>query len=346
MDVFWRLYMLSVLPDLSAIADSEIRELAVAISQLPTHPLMVEQLTSALRTEGLAVRVLDAWRQLDDLLSGHGRQITLCLDGLDAAFKADTARRRRGLVDLFTAWQASFANLKRVAVKVFLRTDLWQDLVFPEKSHIRGREMKLAWDERNLWRLVVKRAFNSGEFRNWCERSVPGTVMDAGAVESAAQADLYPYLDRLFEHHIWTGKNSLSRNWIHRRLGDAKGAVYPRDLICLLRESIDVERERLREHQRTSEESVISRQSLSEALEPTSRQRVEAVREEYPELVSALETLRGLDAGGKIEHLKRRLDDRQINDLSEAGVVRLTAGDYFVPDLYRHGLDMPRMGPR
>lgn len=346
MDVFWRLYMLSVVPDLTVIADSEIRESAQAISQLPGHPVMVGQLVERLRAEGLAVRVHDAWRQMEDSLDTQGRRITLCLDGLDAAFKADTDRRRRGLVDLFTAWQASFSGLKRVGVKVFLRADLWQELSFPEKSHIRGREMKLAWDERNLWRLVMKRAFHSGEFRGWCGRSLPGTVMETGAVESAAQTDLYPYLDRLFEHHIWTGKNSLSRNWVVRRLGDSKEAVYPRDLICLLREAILAEQDRLREHLRTSDESVISRQSLSQALAPTSRQRVGAVREEYPELHSALKTLRGFSAAGEIEHLKQRLDGRQINDLSEAGVIGLSEGNYFVPDLYRHGLDMPRMGPR
>ncbi len=346
MDVFWCLYMLSVLPDLSAIANSEIRDLAAALSQLPGQPIMVEQLIERLHAEGIAVRVLDAWRQLDASLAGQHKQVALCLDGLDAAFKADTDRRRRGLVDLFMAWQASFSSLKCVAVKVFLRTDLWQDLSFPEKSHMRGREMKLVWDDRNLWRLVVKRALHSGEFRGWCERSLPTPVIDQGAVEAAAETDLYPYLDRLFEHHIWTGKHSLSRSWVLRRLRDAKGAVYPRDLICLLREAIGVERERLRERQRTSEESVISRQSLSDALEPTSRQRVDAVREEYPELLSALETLRGLNAGGKIEHLRQRLHDRQINDLSEAGVIGLTEGEYVVPDLYRHGLDMPRMGPR
>jgi MinD-like ATPase involved in chromosome partitioning or flagellar assembly/DNA-binding TFAR19-related protein (PDSD5 family) len=351
MDVFWRLYMLSALPDLSAIADSEIRHLAGALSRLPDQPTTVDQFIQGLRAVDLGVRVLDAWRQLDDSLAGQGKQIALCLDGLDAAFKANPDRRRRGLVDLFTAWQASFSSLKRVTVKVFLRTDLWQDLSFPEKSHIRGKEMKLAWDDRNLWRLVVKRALHSQEFHAWCERSLPAPAMnrravESAAVESAAETDLHPYLDLLFEHHIWTGKNSLSRNWVLRRLRDAKGAVYPRDLICLFREAISVERNRLREHQRTSEESVISRQSLSDALEPTSRQRVDALREEYPELAPALEKLRGLTVTGRIEQLKEQLDDRQINVLSEAGVIGLTEGEYVVPDLYRHGLNMPRMGPR
>ena len=168
------------------------------------------------------------------------------------------------------------------------------------------------------------------------------------AIETAGERDLHPVLDRLFEHHIWAGKNSLSRNWILRRLEDAREAVYPRDLICLLQEAIPSERERLREGQRIAEDAVLSRQSLSDALDPTSRQRVDAVREEFPELVDTLEKLRGLNASGPIDKLKERgVAPSMIELLTEAGVLSLNQlGEYAVPDLYRHGLDMPRMGPR
>jgi len=248
---------------------------------------------------------------------------------------------------LFSAWQSSFSKMGRVSVKIFLRTDLWQDLSFPEKSHFRGKEMKLAWDKRNLWRLVVKRAIHSPHFSRWCDESLNVPVMNEGAVETAGEKDLHPYLDRLFEHHIWAGKNSLTRNWILRRLEDAKDAIYPRDLVCLLQEAIRIEGERLRESQRYSDESAISRQSLSDALDPTSRQRVDALREEYPELRQVLDSLKGQNSTGSLETLKKFLQDGEISKLSEAGVLRLKEeGNYLVPDLYRHGLEMPRMGPR
>ncbi len=347
MDVFWRLYMLSVLPNLSAVTDSGVRKLAAIISRLPNKPLEVRELIEGMREGDIAVRILNAWSEVDASLAADGRQIILCLDGLDAAFKADVERRKRGLVQLFTAWQSSFSKMTRVSVKIFLRTDLWQDLSFPEKSHFRGKEMKLAWDKRSLWRLIVKRAIHSKHFRHWCDESLNAPVMNEGAVETAGEKDLHPYLDRLFEHHIWAGKNSLTRNWILRRLEDAKDAIYPRDLVCLLQEAIHIECERLREGQRCSEESAISRQSLSDALDPTSRQRVESLREEYPELAPVLESLKGQNSTGPLETLKGLLQDGQISVLSEAGVIRLKEeGNYLVPDLYRHGLEMPRMGPR
>ncbi len=347
MDVFWRLYMLSVLPNTSAVTDSGVRKLAEIISRLPDNPLKVRELIDGLREGEIAVRVFNAWSEVEGSLAADRRQIILCLDGLDAAFKADSGRRKRGLVQLFSAWQSSFSKMRSVSVKIFLRTDLWQDLSFPEKSHFRGKEMRLAWDKGNLWRLVAKRALHSGHFRRWCDDSLNAPVMNEGAVETAGERDLHPYLDRLFEHHIWAGKNSLTRTWILRRLEDAKDAIYPRDLVCLLQEAIHFESERLREGQRYSEESAISRQSVSVALDPTSRQRVDALREEYPELGPVLDSLKGQNSTGALETLKRFVKDDKISVLSEAGVIRLKEeGNYLVPDLYRHGLEMPRMGPR
>ena len=82
-------------------------------------------------------------------------------------------------------------------------------------------------------------------------------------------------------------------------------------------------------------------------MDPTSRQRVDAVREEFPELVDTLERLRGLNASGTIDKLKERgVAPNMVELLIEAGVLNLNQqGDYAVPDLYRHGLDMPRMVP-
>jgi cellulose biosynthesis protein BcsQ len=346
MDVFWRLYVLSVLPNVNSISDPELLSAARKIARMANEPRLVSEVVHFLRVPDMAVRVLDTWKKLDGQLGESGMRFILCLDGLDAAFKADADRRERGLVDLFTAWQGTFATLKHVNLKIFLRTDLWQHLSFPEKSHLRGREMRLTWDSRDLWRMVIKRAISSPGFRHWCEQSLPTPVLSEDAVETAGERDLYPYLDRLFEHHIWAGKNSLSRNWILRRLADAKGAIYPRDLVCLNQEAIGTEKERIGERQRTTDTSVISRQSLSDALTPTSRQRVDAVCEEYPELRPVFDLLRGQLATGNL-NLLSRLSEKDIAILSEAGVIRLLEeGSYLVPDLYRHGLDMPRPGPR
>lgn len=346
LDPFWRVYALSAVPSHNVVSDADIRAAAALIPRLRAEPLLKDGLVRFLRLEDIELRLLNAWRELDRHLAEQRSQVILCLDGLDVAFKADTKRRERGLVDLFTAWQSAFSAQPNISLKIFLRADLWQSLSFPEKSHLRSREMKLTWEDRNLWRLVVKRAIDSPRFEEWLNRSPVMPALTPGAVETAGEPALHPYLDRLFDRHIWKGKNSLSRNWLLRRLADARGVIYPRDLICLLREALGNEANRIGEGSRVSEDSVVSRQSLSEALAPTSIQRVDALREEYPELVGALERMRGMDAAGRIDNLKSNVGDNDLNLLSEAGVVKLKEeGDYVVPDLYRHGLEMPRKGP-
>ena len=111
--------------------------------------------------------------------------------------------------------------------------------------------MKLTWDDRNLWRLVVKRAIDSPCFSHWLKSSPVLPELTAAAVESAGEPALHPCLDRLFDRHIWTGKNSLSRNWLLRRLKDAWSVIYPRDLICLLHEALQKESSRIREGARS-----------------------------------------------------------------------------------------------
>ena len=152
LDPFWRVYALSAVPNHSVVQDADIRAALGLIPRLRTEPLLKDELVRYLRTEDIELRLLNAWRELDQYLARENHPAILCLDGLDAAFKADTKRRERGLVDLFTAWQSVFADQSHVQTKIFLRADLWQSLSFPEKSHLRGREMKLTWEDRSLWR--------------------------------------------------------------------------------------------------------------------------------------------------------------------------------------------------
>ena len=272
MDVFWRLYMLAALPEKTTtkISDPDVRSAVRTLAQLLEGPALMDEAIRLLKGD-LGVRVLAVWKQLDSDWAAERTAMTFCLDGLDTAFKGDIERRKRGLADLFTAWQSTFAALTAVQIKVFLRSDLWQSLSFPEKSHFRGKELKLTWDRHDLWRMVTKRALSSPGFSEWC--AAPSRFVPSGdAIETAGERDLHPVLDRLFEHHIWAGKNSLSRNWILRRLEDAREAVYPRDLICLLQEAIPSERERLREGQRIAKDAVLcaSRCPMPWILRPVS----------------------------------------------------------------------------
>ncbi len=356
MDVFWRLYLFARLPNEPDLRDEQVQAAVACLRVLPSDSSAIIRFFQHFSAPQMAIRVHDAWTRLDAVYREHETRLFLCLDGLDAAFKADADRRERGLKALFVAWQATFSQLRNIELKVFLRTDLWGRLSFPEKSHLRGKDMKLTWEDRDLWRLVVKRAISAPRFHELCKIALPAPVIAESAMEAIGERALYPYLDLFFEPQIWSGKNALSRNWITRRLKDAKDAIFPRDLVCLFQEAITSESDRLEEQRRFSETSVLSREALSNALAPTSEQRVQALREEYPELGLLLDSLTGLSSQGPLEDLTARLEGKStaipaqkaIEVLREAGVILILVeeGQYQVPDLYRHGLQMSRPGPR
>jgi cellulose biosynthesis protein BcsQ len=352
MDVVWRAYMLSRI-ERPVIDYPLLTRACEALRNLNDHPEGLRDIEAFLHDPDAAVGVDQAWKATDRSLAARSETLFLLLDGLDLAFKDDVERRERGITALFIAWQATFSTMERVRPKIFLRNDIWERLTFPERSNLLGREMKLTWDDKNLWRLLVKRALAAPAFAEWT-REVVSTALNPASVETASERDVLPYLDRLFDRHIWAGKNSLSRNWMLRRLADAHGAIYPRDLVSLVREAVQVEMERVRERQAVSDAAVISRRSLADALSPTSRQRVHAVEEEYPELRQALAALSGLPSVGQpaqlLEHLREggiQGPDAVLDRLRDAGVLKFEQdGNYRVPELYRLGTNMTRLGPR
>lgn len=351
LDALWRVYALAQLEtdivQLSPVASSAI-DCLIGLARGRTD------LTDALRALAapeLPLEIDRAWQSVDAALAERGQSVTLYFDGLDTITKGDLDARDRALRGLFSAWQSSFSKLDRVSTKILIRTDLWEQLSFPEKSHLRARTMRLVWQPPELWRLVLKRVLHANTFVRIAEaRGLP--LLSAATAETTSVEAAYAYLDVLFEERIWTGKNSLARNWILRRLEDANDVIFPRDVLCLLQQAALEEERRLRERARTAQDAVLSRESLQRALIPTSEQRVDAVREEYPELAALLASLSGVNANGKlqelssyIERVPSQLVENPIEALRRAGVLGVDGDEYKVPALYHYGLNMIRPGP-
>jgi hypothetical protein len=348
-DVVWRAYCLAQLPEaLRPSLSAPVRHAVGALTALQKSSTDVATAIQALLTNGLDIELNAAWRDLDATLKADQR-VVLYIDGLDTAFKDHLEVRAQSLQGLFVGWQASFAGLERVSLKAFLRTDLWDSLSFPEKSHLQTRILRLAWDESNLWRIVLKRALQSEGFRRLCKQCGVDPVLSPDQVERAPAESLHLHLDALFEQRIWSGKNSLTRKWVMRRLADAKDTVYPRDVLCLVKEAMSLEEERIQESKRVGTDTVLSRDAISEALLPTSGLRVQAVLEEYQELTDVLPQLRGVSAKGLVADLRSKLgaeSDRHLELLVKGGVLDTKGEEYSVPPLYLHGLGMTRLGPR
>ncbi len=353
LDVIWRVYALSRLPSLPSEVTPRARGAAALVGRIARQEVRFDPASTLLRESGLGTEVDSAWQAVESDLAARGEHLMLFVDGLDTPFKGSLERRRTGLSQLFIAWRATFERFRHVQMKVFLRTDLWHELSFPEKSHVGTRAIELKWEPRLLWQLLLKRALRSSRFERSCEERGLLPAVGWEDIEDAPEPALLPFLDALFEQRIWTKKTALSRNWITRRLKDARDILYPRDALWLIRSALESETERLRNNRRTSTDAAISREALAAALTPTSEQRVQAVREESPELVDVLGWLNGFNAQGQLDDLRAYLAKRpssnpaeDLERLQRTGVLRAKDGEYSVPDLYVPGLKMKRPGPK
>ena len=305
----------------------------------------------------LVPQASDELTLIDQWFTSKGRNIWLLYDELDAGFgfgEANYTRRTRALNALLAWWLESGINLKSITPKIFLREDIWSQLNFTNKGHYVARSLQLRWDESDLWRLTLRQALQSSEtFRQSTERLFGITLERIDKTQlSLLRESLYP----LWGERMGRGKKAYTYNWIRTRIADSNGNCFPRSLILLLQRS--VERESNFSTEYTS--SVILRpRALIEAFPYVSEQRVDEVRDEYPELESYLLSLQGerspIDETRLAEVWK--LDSVEtsnvIKHMVEAGILKERSRPkdppprvYAVTELYLYGLNMTRKGQR
>jgi hypothetical protein len=163
---------------------------------------------------------------------------------------------------------------------------------------------------------------------------------------------LYP----LWGERMGRGKKAFTYNWIRTRIADTQDNRFPRSLILLLQRATQLE-----SGYSTSNpyESVLRPRALIEALPSASEQRVEEVKNEYPEFEEPLEKLRDERSPIAADRLREIWGKRGkeltqlIGEMVEAGVLQeytrtpeTNVPRYAVAELYLYGLGMTRKGQR
>jgi hypothetical protein len=152
-------------------------------------------------------------------------------------------------------------------------------------------------------------------------------------------------------------KKAYTYNWVRNRITDSHNGRFPRSLILLLQKGIELEKGY--RDPNTSEASLRPR-ALIEALPYVSEQRVEEVRNEYPEFDAYLTKLQGQRSPIARSHLGEiwGIQSTELASLAEnmvkAGILqRYTRSPepdpplrYAVAELYLYGLGMTRLGQK
>jgi hypothetical protein len=211
------------------------------------------------------------------------------VDRLDVAFADSSQLEANGLRALFRVYR-DLAARKNVALKIFLRDDIWRRITesgFREASHV-TRTLTITWDKQALLNLVVRRVLYNEAIR------VYYGVDPTDVLKSTDEQQKLFY--RIFPAQVDKGKGkSTSLDWLLTRTADGTGQTAPRELIHLLSSARD-EQIRLLEMgaAEPAGEALFDSTALKAALPQVSKVRFEqTLCAEHPTLKPLLLRLQG-----------------------------------------------------
>ncbi|MEZ4972433.1 MAG: hypothetical protein R2820_03950 [Cyclobacteriaceae bacterium] len=287
-----------------------------------------------------------AFDLLEESLTLNKINLWIIIDRLDVAFIESEELEANALRALFKAY-LDLAQYKSIKIKIFLRDDIWQKITadgFREASHI-TKYQNLSWSKDTLLNLLVRRILDNPTLVNEFD------LVKEDILSSIDKQEELFY--RLFPSQVDLGsKKPTTIDWALSRTRDGKGINTPRELIQLLLHARTIELKKLETGiNNLEDDQIISRQSLKEAVEEVSKQRVEqTIYAEFPKLKVYIEKLRGEKADQVLETLAQKwsvtqLEAEQIaKELEKIGFFEqrgtISSPKYRVPFMYRPYLDI------
>ncbi len=294
----------------------------------------------------------DAMTQLNLYLKEHNQKIWLLYDDLDQDIQENSPWQQEALGGLMRlVYDANNQSFYQIRFKIFLREDIWSNLVFTNKSHFgEERTLSLQWGKRDFFRLAYRLAIGgSAQFKTFANRILPlaDSELDESDEEILRQA-----LSPLWGLRQRKSQNAYVAQWVYSSLTDSSGNTYPRSLTILLRKAKEVELEQ-KQGKNAPSDHLLRWNSLTDGLDAASIEHCDAIRNEYPDLSEFFNQISTLKSLFKEEILKeiwqKTIANNQPSMPFDAFVKRLkaigvleskkynTKYDYAIAKLYIHG---------
>ena len=264
-----------------------------------TGKIVFREPGSAAARRGI-VSVDELYETAAEALSEAGLTVWIVLDRLDVAFADKSNLESDALRALFNFYKDNKKH-KAIRTKIFLRTDIWSDLIkdgFREASHIE-RSLDIKWSAEDLTNLVVRRALANEAICQYY-----GVDKDLILADYKSQEG---FLSRMFPEQVETGTNKpkTALGWVLGRTRDALEETAPRELIHFLNELRNTQIARLERGERTLPEGKLFEQaSFKEALPSVSRVRLEqTIYAEFADVKPFIERLKDQKATQPLANL-------------------------------------------
>jgi cellulose biosynthesis protein BcsQ len=286
------------------------------------------------------------------------QKIWFLYDDLDEDFPEAGEVRQSALSGLFQLVQSCDANrLTEIRFKIFLREDIWNRLIFDNKSHFTGRDIILQWTRVDFLRLALRQSIQSPDFKDLVNRFSP---IAEDAIDQTTEDAIDKALELLWGSRRRRGDKAkyLSR-WVYERLTDSSGTTFPRSLSILLTGAKEQELSyQGKSSIQTPTDRLLRSKSLEMGLKKASEKRCDEIKEEYRHLTKFFDSLKQKSALLPKEELHSIWQEsaQDIADfeefekfasfLTEIGIIQLRERDqrYKFADIYVYGFKMDRPG--
>ena len=283
------------------------------------------------------------------------QKIWFLYDDLDEDFPEAGEVRQSALSGLFQLVQSCDANrLTEIRFKIFLREDIWNRLIFDNKSHFTGRDIILQWTRVDFLRLALRQSIQSPDFKDLVNRFSP---IAEDAIDQTTEDAIDKALELLWGSRRRRGDKAkyLSR-WVYERLTDSSGTTFPRSLSILLTGAKEQELSyQGKSSIQTPTDRLLRSKSLEIGLKKASEKRCDEIKEEYRHLTKFFDSLKQKPALLPKEELHSIWQEsaHDIADfeefasfLTEIGIIQLREKDqrYKFADIYVYGFEMIRKG--
>ena len=297
----------------------------------------------------------DALSHFNQWLKEQNQKIWLLYDDLDQDIQENSPWQQDALGGLMRLiYDTNNQSLYNIRFKIFLREDIWNNLVFTNKSHFgEARTLLLQWKKTDFFRLAYRLAVSgSSEFKTISNRILPlaENELDDTDEEILRQA-LAP---------LWglkqKGKNAYISQWVYNRLTDASDNTYPRSLTILLNKACE-EEINSKQGKSAPTDRLLRWKALTEGLVAASEERCNAIKNEYSEFTDFFNSISELSSLFKTEDLEKLWNktigaeskqsfDSFVKRLEEIGLIAKKKYnkkyDYSVANLYVYGFRIKR----
>ncbi len=318
-------------------------------------------------------------QELDESLSKKGKRYILMVDGIEKISEnySLSIKISNTLAELFY----DLRNLKNIKFKFFIRKDIKRKWNFPNIGHLEDYTTEIKWENYDLYRMVFKKAFlKSNSLLDFILNKLQ-VPLEREKVKERLENGNYKEITELLPNNrideiikiifgekmtpSGKGKAAYVKNWILNRIADANEDKHPRDIVDLLNNAVEIEREFLEKGEEKYPSKIISHRALLDALPKVSERRLsDFEKDEYPHLKEIFEAFRREKTPMWYEDLKTILQkkanlketeiEQTIEELKSAGflneqiVKRKETGKkekkFSIPHIFAKALEMTIYG--